>query len=103
MLPIRRYPGPTPRAHHGQRPRDAGYCAPHSSTIATTRFNYRIRDAELAKVRPYMAISSAKRGGRHRGGVRRGAATGTSRKQVISVDEFAARLGHAVKTRALDL
>ncbi len=79
-----------------QRLRDAGLRA-HLDDRHDT-LNYRIRDAELGKV-PYMAIVGQREAEGGTVAVRR---RGDGNKQeVISVDEFAARLQQEVKSRAL--
>ena len=76
--------------------RDAGIrasCDDRSETL-----NYRIRDAETMKV-PYMAVLGRREA---EGGTLAVRVRGTGKKQeILSVDDFIARLSEEIRTRAL--
>jgi threonyl-tRNA synthetase len=81
-----------------QRLRDAGIRAVLDAGSQT--LNYRIREAELAKV-PYMAVVGQREA---EGGTVAVRTRGAGNKQdVIALEEFVTRLGEKVRSRALDL
>jgi threonyl-tRNA synthetase len=97
VLPISDQQEPAARAVH-QRLRDAGIRSALDAGSQT--LNYRIRDAEMAKV-PYMAVVGQREAEAGTVAVRiRGAG---NKQAVMPVDEFAAGLDVKIRSRSLEL